>query len=210
MLVEGEPVLTERLCGRSFGVLALFLPIIRCRTLSLNIHPLRQPHNKITPRPSRNGHHSLDLVQVVVSLFQLNLPCGTSFAEESLHCLGSPNWIQSFLRSCAWAFDLNNTTFFLGNFDQAIGTACETWRPGSTTNPDSLMEASECPFDRKYSKYCCLALFSWFVPHCVASVENSLEYNKDFTRLPTGMVGLRFATLPKWFSICADGATNCL
>ena len=45
------------------------------------------------------------------------------------------------------------------------------------------MEAFECPFDHKYSKYCCLASSLWFVPHCVASVEKPLEYNKDFIKL---------------------------
>ena len=42
------------------------------------------------------------------------------------------------------------------------------------------MDAAGYTFDCKYSKYCFLASSSCCVPQRVASVENALEYSKDF------------------------------
>ena len=43
----------------------------------------------------------------------------------------------------------------------------------------------------------CFASSLCIEPHCVASMEKVLEYNKDLTMLPTSVVEWCFATLPK-------------
>lgn len=135
---------------------------------------------------SHCGHHSLHLVKVIMPSFELN-----SAHSQSLSC-HSKSRILIFLH-----MDISSPQcHFLPWGWWPSYLDCKPEMDGHCRSPDwTLMDAVGYPLDCKYPKYCFLTSSSCWAPQRVASVENALEYNKDFTKLPTSVVECHFTTL---------------
>lgn len=177
---------------RSFWL--CFSPEIFFKVYLLNRHPNRWPDNEIAARLSRYGHHSLHLIKVLVSSFELPIPCDASFAEERLQSHRSRNQIWTFLqlRRDTWSLQCR----LRSQGCQPSHLDCKLDLDSRYQSPDRglwWMLHNIHLIANMYSKYYFLSSSSCWVHPCVVSVE----YNMDFTKLPTGVVGCLFASMSK-------------